>query len=92
MPYVAAVFDCNEEPWRSLNYGHAQQAMCDWLTLHDVDYMLCHRVEVLADGDGQLVAHCFDPAILTDTCCPTHGTSSPNAMGCTLTQTGRAAP
>lgn len=64
MPYVAAVFDCNEEPWRSLNYGQAQQAMCDWLTLHDVDYMLCHRVEVLADGDGQLVTYSFHPDIL----------------------------
>lgn len=64
MPHVAAVFDCNEEPWRSLNYGHAKQTMCDWLTMHDVDYMLCHRVEVLADGDGQLVTYSFHPDIL----------------------------
>jgi len=64
MSTVAYSFDVNDEAMRP-HLG--QPYLIDYLRLHDVDDLLCHRFEILADGDGQLVAHCLDRAVLTET-------------------------
>lgn len=49
-----------------LRHHAGRSYMIDWLKAHGADPMLCHRVEVLPDGDGTLRVHSFDPDYLTD--------------------------
>jgi hypothetical protein len=63
MTTVYVDLDVNAGPfWQ---HGGAPYVVA-WLEAHGLDPMLTHRVEVLADGDGQLRVHQFRPEILTE--------------------------